>query len=77
MGKCRIKAASASEAASALESIRQACAAPLKKWQAAEANYRSRLLLLKEGTVADILSFCEFKSAKKQQAVEDEKTLLR
>jgi uncharacterized caspase-like protein len=48
VGKCRIKAESASEAASALESVRQACAAPLKVWQDAEANYRSSLALAKE-----------------------------
>lgn len=50
VGKCRIKAASASEAASALEGVRHACAAPLKVWRNAEANYRSSLALAKERT---------------------------
>ena len=50
VGKCRIKTESPSEAASALESIRQACAAPLKVWRDAEANYRRSLTLAKERT---------------------------
>jgi tetratricopeptide (TPR) repeat protein len=50
VGKCRIKAASASEATSALESVRQACAAPRKRWQEVETESRSRLALAMERT---------------------------
>ena len=45
IGKCRMRAASESDAVSALESVRQVCSRDKKKWQDAEANARSYLAL--------------------------------
>lgn len=50
VGKCRIKAASASEAASVFDGVRQVCANELKKWTDAEASARSYLALARGRT---------------------------